>query len=181
MSHAGTRRSATHLPGLVQPAHGRVAQPHDDGKEGVQVPVLLAAVKHEIRSAPLPSSARRQRSGPHSLGSDLEKLLEKLHPLAELRAQADLCDHPELDFVEPPQEQVQVHRGFFQILPTKRVIDEFELSQPQEEGEENISLTQAGARLNRDAAPALWFKPRAHSERAPSRRRSCGTPHPWSS
>lgn len=33
----------THLPGLVQPAHCWVAQSHDDGEEGVQIPVLLTA------------------------------------------------------------------------------------------------------------------------------------------
>lgn len=72
----------------------------------------------------------------HLLGSDLEELLEELHPLAELRAQTHFCDHPELDFVEPPEEQVQVHRGLFQVLPPEGVVDEFELPHvTSEEGE----------------------------------------------
>lgn len=70
------------------------------------------------------------------LGSDLEELLEELHPLAELRAQTHLRDHPELDLVKPPEEQVQVDRGLLQVLPPERVIDEFELSHATEEEKE---------------------------------------------
>lgn len=33
----------TNLPGLIQPADRWVAQPHDNSKEGIQVPVFLAA------------------------------------------------------------------------------------------------------------------------------------------
>lgn len=73
----------------------------------------------------------------YSLGGDLEELLEELHPLAELRAQTHLRDHPELDFVKPPEEQVQVHRGLFQALPPEGVVDEFELS-PAESEEKKI-------------------------------------------
>lgn len=64
----------------------------------------------------------------HLLCCNLEELLEKLHPLAELRTQTHLCDHPKLDFIKPPEEQVQVHCGFLHVLPSKRVIDEFKLS-----------------------------------------------------
>lgn len=63
----------------------------------------------------------------HLLSSNLDELLEKLHPLAELGAQTHLCDHPELDFVKPPQEQVQVNRGLLQVLPPKCVVEKFKL------------------------------------------------------
>lgn len=68
----------------------------------------------------------------HLLGGNLDELLEKLHPLAELRTQTHLCDYPKLDFIEPPQEQVQVHGGFLDILPPKCVVDKFKLLDTKE-------------------------------------------------
>lgn len=56
-----------------------------------------------------------------------------------------------------------------------------EENEEEEEEEEKISLTPAGAPANTSETPGMWVEPRARSERAPSRRRSCGTPHPWSS
>ena len=66
------------------------------------------------------------------LGGNLDELLEKLHPLAELRTQTNLCDHPKLNFIEPPQEQIQVHGGFPDIFPPKCVVDEFKLLDTKE-------------------------------------------------
>lgn len=40
----------------------------------------------------------------HSLCSYLDELLEELDSLAELAAEADFSDDPQLNLVEPPQE-----------------------------------------------------------------------------
>lgn len=61
------------------------------------------------------------------LGGNFDEFLEELHAFAELGAQTHLCDHPQLDLVKPAQEQVQVHRGFLNVLPPKGVIDELKL------------------------------------------------------
>lgn len=63
----------------------------------------------------------------HSLSGNLDELLEKLHSFVELRTQTHLCDHPELDLIEPPQEQIQIHSGFLEVLPPKCVVDELKL------------------------------------------------------
>lgn len=42
----------------------------------------------------------------YSLCRYLDELLEELDSLAELSAEADFSDDPQLDLVEPPQEQV---------------------------------------------------------------------------
>lgn len=63
----------------------------------------------------------------HSLSCNLDELPEELHPLAQLGTHTHLCDNPKLNFIEPSQEQIQVHGGFLEILPPKRVIDEFKL------------------------------------------------------
>lgn len=63
----------------------------------------------------------------HSLSSNLDELLEELHPLAEWGAQTQLCDHPQLGFIEPPQKQIQVHSGLLKVLPPKCVVDKFML------------------------------------------------------
>lgn len=68
----------------------------------------------------------RQRVG-HSLCGYLDELLEELHSLTELAAQADLGDHPQLDLVEPAQKQVQVGRGSPEVLPAERVIQQLVL------------------------------------------------------
>lgn len=74
----------------------------------------------------------RQRNKVHLLGSNLDELLEKLHPLVELRTQTHLCDHPKLNFIKPPQEQVQVHSAFLDVLPPKGVVNEFKLLDAKE-------------------------------------------------
>lgn len=71
------------------------------------------------------------------LGGNFDEFLEELHALAELRAQTHLCDHPELDLVKPAQEQVQVHRGFLNVLPPKGVIDELKLTDIKKGGKQN--------------------------------------------
>lgn len=38
------------------------------------------------------------------LSSNLDELFKELHSLADLRTQTDLCYHPELNFIKPPQE-----------------------------------------------------------------------------
>ena len=63
----------------------------------------------------------------YALCSDLDELLEELDSLAELPAEADLSDHPQLDLVEPAQEQVQVGRGSPEALPAKRVVEQLML------------------------------------------------------
>lgn len=65
---------------------------------------------------------------PHSLCSYLDELLEQLDSLAELTAEADLGDHPQLHLVEPPQEQVQVRRRPPEVLTAKRVVQQLMLS-----------------------------------------------------
>lgn len=67
-----------------------------------------------------------QRAG-HLLCGYLDELLEELHSLTELAAQADLGDHPQLHLVEPAQEQVQVGRGSPEVLPAERVIQQLVL------------------------------------------------------
>lgn len=150
------RRFVPHLPGLVQPAHGRVAQPHDDGEEGVQVPVVLAAVKRDV-SSPVQKKTNSHTNVADLLRSDLEELLEELHPLAELRAQTHLRDHPELDFVKPPEEQVQVDRGLFQVLPPEQVIDEFELPHAEDEEEEEEKDQFDSSRCAIEQKPNTWY------------------------
>lgn len=78
----------------------------------------------------------------HLLGSNLDELLEKLHPLAELRTQTHLCDHPKLNFIKPPQEQVQVHGGLLHILPPKCVVDEFKLLDTKEKNTTDLLVNK---------------------------------------
>lgn len=63
----------------------------------------------------------------YSLCCYLDKLLEELHSLTELAAQADLGDHPQLNLVEPVQKQVQVGRGSPEVLPAKSVVQQLVL------------------------------------------------------
>lgn len=70
---------------------------------------------------------------PYSLSSYLDELLEELDSLAELSAEADLSDHPQLNLVEPPQKQVQIGRGSPEALPAKRVIEQLVLGGGGEE------------------------------------------------
>ncbi|TNN78190.1 hypothetical protein EYF80_011695 [Liparis tanakae] len=69
----------------------------------------------------------------HSLCCYLDELLEELDSLAELRAEAHLGDHPQLDVVEPPQKQVQISRGPPEALPAKRVVEQLMLEGRREE------------------------------------------------
>lgn len=63
----------------------------------------------------------------HSLCSYLDELFEELYSLAELSTEADLGDHPQLNLVEPPQEQVQVGSGPSEALAAKRVVEQLVL------------------------------------------------------
>lgn len=63
----------------------------------------------------------------YSLCGYLDELLEELDPLAELSAETDLSDHPQLNLVEPPQKQVQIGRGSPKALPAKRVVEQLML------------------------------------------------------
>lgn len=62
-----------------------------------------------------------------SLRGYLDELLEELDSLTELSAEADLSDHPQLDLVEPAQEQVQIGCGSPKVLPAKRVVQQLML------------------------------------------------------
>lgn len=68
----------------------------------------------------------------HSLCSYLDKLLQELDSLAELSTEADLSDHPQLNLVEPSQEQVQVSRGPPKALTAKRVVEQLMLGEEEE-------------------------------------------------
>lgn len=63
----------------------------------------------------------------YSLCGYLDELLEELDSLTQLSAEADLSDHPQLNLVEPPQEQVQVSRGPSEALAAKRVVEQLML------------------------------------------------------
>ncbi len=63
----------------------------------------------------------------YSLCSYLDELLEELDSFAELSAEADLSDHPQLNLVEPAQEQVQIGRGSLKAVPAKRVVEQLML------------------------------------------------------
>lgn len=63
----------------------------------------------------------------YSLCGYLDELLEELDSLTELSAEADLIDHPQLDLVEPAQEQVQIGCGSPKVLPAKRVVQQLML------------------------------------------------------
>lgn len=63
----------------------------------------------------------------YSLCSYLNELLEELDSLAELPAEADLSHHPQLNLVEPAQEQVQIGCGSPKALPAKRVVEQLML------------------------------------------------------
>ncbi len=65
----------------------------------------------------------------YSLSSYLDELLEELDSLAELSAEADLGDHPQLNLVEPPQKQVQIGRGSPEALPPERVVEQLMLGE----------------------------------------------------
>lgn len=69
----------------------------------------------------------------YSLCSYLDELLEELYSLAELSTEADLSDHPQLNLVEPPQEQVQVSSGPSGALAAKRVVEQLVLGERKEE------------------------------------------------
>lgn len=62
-----------------------------------------------------------------SLRGYLNELLEELDSLAQLPAEADLSDHPQLNLVEPAQKQVQIGRGSPEALSAKRVVEELVL------------------------------------------------------
>lgn len=83
----------------------------------------------------------------YSLSSYFDELLEELDSLAELSAEADLGDHPQLNLVEPPQEQVQIGRGSPEALPAKRVVEQLMLGRGGEEQVASLhlsSITSAG-------------------------------------
>lgn len=61
------------------------------------------------------------------LCSYLDELLEQLHSLAQLSAEAHLSDHPQLDLVEPPKEKVQVGSCPSKAVSAKCVVEELML------------------------------------------------------
>lgn len=71
----------------------------------------------------------------HSLCCYLDELLEELHSLTELAAQADLGDHPQLNLVEPVQKQVQIGRGSPEVLPAESVVQQLVLGRKMQENE----------------------------------------------
>lgn len=71
----------------------------------------------------------------HSLCCYLDELLEELHSLTELAAQADLGDHPQLNLVEPVQKQVQIGRGSPEVLPAESVVQQLMLGRKMQENE----------------------------------------------
>lgn len=64
-----------------------------------------------------------------SLRCDLDELLEQLDTFAERGTQTNLCDHPQLHLIKPPQEQIQISRGLLEMLTAKRVVDQLMLKQ----------------------------------------------------
>ena len=109
----------------------------------------------------------------HSLGSDLDKLLEKLHSFAEMRAQTNLCDHPQLDLIEPPQEQIQVGCRPLEVLPPESVIDEFMLLEHHMHTKRTqmsycTVQHQMGKRYSSLNVLSFFFIPHVHSQKAPS-------------
>lgn len=70
----------------------------------------------------------------HLLCSYLDELLEKLHSLTELTAQADLSDHPQLNLVEPAQKQVQIGCSSPEVLSAKCVVQQLVLEREWKSG-----------------------------------------------
>lgn len=68
----------------------------------------------------------------YSLCSYLDEFLEELDSLTQLSTEADLSDHPQLNLVEPPQEQVHVSCGSSEALAAKSVIEQLMLGRAQE-------------------------------------------------
>ncbi len=62
-----------------------------------------------------------------SLCCDLDELLEELDAFAERGTQTNLCDHPQLNLIKAPQEQIQISRGLLEMLTAKRVVDQLML------------------------------------------------------
>lgn len=82
-------------------------------------------LKHRTRRLYIKYVTASSRS--NSLCSYLDELLEELDSLTELPAEADLGDHPQLNLVEPAQEQVQIGRGSPEVLPAERVVQQLVL------------------------------------------------------
>lgn len=71
-----------------------------------------------------------------SLCGDLDELLEQLHTLAELGAETNFRDYPQLQFIKPLKEQVQIGCSFLEVLPAECVV--YQLMLRREAGDKTL-------------------------------------------
>lgn len=141
------RRRSPHLPGEPQAADGGVVQPHDNGVEGQQILVLLAAAGAGGGVSGRGGGVSEGREGgqglplrgrPHSHGRDLDELLEQLRALARGLAEQHLGGHPVGDLAAALQQQLEVGRLPAAALPVEHVVHELQLQPRRQKGRQGV-------------------------------------------